>query len=595
MESENRELSLSLFGAFEARCGGVALSGLQKRDGERLLALLAFQQGRPVKTELLAQSLWAASGSLDSLHQSVSHLRRELAEQARLIQSPKGYLLLDLAGVEVDVIVFDTAIAAGDIESLKTAISLYRRGTLLAGWDEVRDAWILPEREKRKRKYLEALKKVAADCLSKLEHADATNYLRAYVALHPSEERGWCDLMRALVLSRERVAAINLYEKCRSVFQSRYKIEPPSEMLDILRLIHPDNIELPVEPPQDGSALSVPRGVLALKSPYYIVRSTDRIFADAIARRESVVLVQGPRQTGKTSLLARSLQQARASGANVVLTDLQSLSEEHWVSTDAFCKALAQDLADQLDLSVSPAETWNPARGPNRNLQRYLRDIALEHAPTSLVWGIDEADKLFAYPFSTEIFALFRSWHNARALEPQQSWDRLTIAIAYATEVHFLIQDLNQSPFNVGLQLTLQDFAPEQVEDMNVRYGSPLSDNDQLLRFCRLLGGSPYLVHRGLYEMVTQPLDLTALEAQASLESGCFGDHLQRMEQALLQDVSLYAVARGFLEGRPCPTSKSFYRLKSAGLLMGEDRESAAWRSAIYKNYLEAHPHQLGL
>src|SRR5207249_7806284 len=104
---------------------------------------------------------------------------------------------------------------------------------------------------------------------------------------------------------------------------------------------------------------------------------------------------------GKTSLLARSIQQAREAGASIVLTDLQSLSEEHWATTDAFCLALAQDLADQLDLAAAPSEVWNPARGPNRNLQRYLCDHALERSPAPLIWGFDEVDKLFSYPFST--------------------------------------------------------------------------------------------------------------------------------------------------------------------------------------------------
>src|SRR5258708_5924853 len=158
--------------------------------------------------------------------------------------------------------------------------------------------------------------------------------------------------MNALILSGERVAAINLYEKCKSVFQSKYKLGPPSGMVEMLGQIHPQMNIRPLESPQDGSKLSAPRGVVLLQSPYYIVRSTDQQFADAVARRESIVLIKGPRQTGKTSLLARSLQQARAAGASVVLTDLQSISEEHWTSSEVFCMALAQDLADQLDLPV---------------------------------------------------------------------------------------------------------------------------------------------------------------------------------------------------------------------------------------------------
>ena len=44
---------------------------------------------------------------------------------------------------------------------------------------------------------------------------------------------------------------------------------------------------------------------------FYIVRPTDENSRQAIARQDSIVLVKGARQVGKTSLLARGLQQAR--------------------------------------------------------------------------------------------------------------------------------------------------------------------------------------------------------------------------------------------------------------------------------------------
>ena len=45
--------------------------------------------------------------------------------------------------------------------------------------------------------------------------------------------------------------------------------------------------------------------------------------------------MKGPRQVGKTSLLARGLHQAREAGARVVLTDLQKLDPEQLASADA--------------------------------------------------------------------------------------------------------------------------------------------------------------------------------------------------------------------------------------------------------------------
>jgi serine/threonine protein kinase len=57
-------------------------------------------------------------------------------------------------------------------------------------------------------------------------------------------------------------------------------------------------------------------GAVPLDSKFYIARATDDEFQAAIARQDSIVLVKGARQVGKTSLLARGLQQARAARAS---------------------------------------------------------------------------------------------------------------------------------------------------------------------------------------------------------------------------------------------------------------------------------------
>ena len=53
------------------------------------------------------------------------------------------------------------------------------------------------------------------------------------------------------------------------------------------------------------------------------------------------------RQFGRTSLLARGLQQARKAGARLLLTDFQSLSEADLTSADALYRALAQALQEE--------------------------------------------------------------------------------------------------------------------------------------------------------------------------------------------------------------------------------------------------------
>ncbi|HEX8686084.1 MAG TPA: AAA-like domain-containing protein, partial [Pyrinomonadaceae bacterium] len=174
-----------------------------------------------------------------------------------------------------------------------------------------------------------------------------------------------------------------------------------------------------------------PGGAVPLDSRYYLVRPTDALFLDALRRRDSIVLVKGARQMGKTSVLARGLQQARAEGARVVVTDYQKLNASDLESAEKFFVALGGLIADQLDLDVYPEDVWKERRAPSVNFERYVRREVLGKVDGSLVWGMDEVDRLFTCPFGSEVFGLFRTWHNERAVDPEAPWGRLTLAIAY--------------------------------------------------------------------------------------------------------------------------------------------------------------------
>jgi hypothetical protein len=202
---------------------------------------------------------------------------------------------------------------------------------------------------------------------------------------------------------------------------------------------------------------------------------------------------------------------------------------------------------------------------------------------------MDEVDRLFSVPFGSEVFGLFRSWHNKRALDPSGPWSRLTLAIAYATEAHLFITDLNQSPFNVGTRLALDDFDLDQVADLNGRYGFPLHDSQEIAGFHALLGGQPYLTRRGLDEMSARGLDFGAFAARADRDEGIFGDHLRRILHGLSQDSALAGAVRAVLAGRPCPSVDGFYRLRSAGVLAGESATDARLRCRLYTAYLSRH------
>lgn len=330
-------------------------------------------------------------------------------------------------------------------------------------------------------------------------------------------------------------------------------------------------------------------GAVALDSQFWIIRPTETEFRASIARQDSIVLLKGARQMGKTSLLARGLQQARAAGAKCLQTDFQKFNAADLETVETLYLAISERIADQLDLDVIPQDVWNPKRGANVNFERFLRREVLGKIDGPVIWAMDEVDRLFTCSFGSEVFGLFRSWHNERSLDPSGPWARLTLAIAYATEAHLFITDMNQSPFNVGTRLTLEDFTLDQLTDLNRRYGGPLRNAGEITRYYRLVSGQPYLTQRGLNAMVSQHLDIASLEAQADRDEGLFGDHLRRFLILLVRDPQLCDAMRDVLRGKPCPGMESFFRLRSAGVLSGTSVQDARCRCQVYATYLSRH------
>ena len=55
-------------------------------------------------------------------------------------------------------------------------------------------------------------------------------------------------------------------------------------------------------------------GAVPPDSPFYVRRTCDQEFMQALENRESILLVKGARQMGKTSLLAQGAQKAQRAG-----------------------------------------------------------------------------------------------------------------------------------------------------------------------------------------------------------------------------------------------------------------------------------------
>ena len=328
-------------------------------------------------------------------------------------------------------------------------------------------------------------------------------------------------------------------------------------------------------------------GAVPLDSPFYVERTADREFFSAISAGESILLVRGARQIGKTSLLARGIRHTKSEDRRCAFTDFQKLSQSQLKEDNAFYRLLAASLGKQLGFKYDFAGEWDEAFGPNLNLENFLREL-LDADPRPLVWMMDETDKLFSAPFASDFFGLVRSWHNARSTEFDGPWGKLTVAIAYATEAHLFIQDVNQSPFNVGRKIELQDFNLQQLLDLNERYGSPLNHYHQAEKLRDLIGGHPFLTRRALDALAGSTVTLDALLSGEDLEGGPFSDHLKRLLVSVTHLPEIEQSVIALLKGETPRDRDAMFRLISSGVLtMGGDGKMQ-FRCELYRRYLMA-------
>jgi DNA-binding SARP family transcriptional activator len=648
---------IGLLGGLRAERNGQVVTHFESRQVRSLLGYLAYHLDRAHPREGLLELLWPEEDpevTRVRLRTVLARLRHALepadVPAGSVLVADRDSVRLNPQVLTTDVLLFEAArrrareaTAPGDrVTLLAQAADLYR-GTMLPGFYE---EWIGPERERLADAYLETLAELAEHRALAGDLGGAVADARRAVAADPFRESSHRLLMRLYARAGRRPDAMRQYRELERILRDERGTVPSPETQALAREIESGGVEEwrsgRVDDPARGCPASTPPlfhsstpppelepvgGAVPLDSPFYVERATDAGFRRAILRQDSIVLVKGPRQVGKTSLLARGLQEAREAGARVVLTDFQKLTAAELESAETLFVSLAAAIAEELELDFSVKALWNPERAWSANFERFLRREVLGapaksggveewrsgrndaepsgssssarpllHSSTpALVWGLDEVDRLFAHPFASEVFGLFRSWHNERALRPVVPWRQLTLAITYATEAHLFITDLNQSPFNVGTRLELEDFTLEQVADLNRRYGPyagagcpPLKDEAEVERYFRLVGGHPYLVRCGLHRMVGDGVGLEAIEAEATLDRGPFGEHLRRLRHSLSQDPELLAALREALERGACPTDESFYRLRSAGVLLGDTAAAVRPRCQLYRLYLEA-------
>jgi DNA-binding CsgD family transcriptional regulator len=338
-------------------------------------------------------------------------------------------------------------------------------------------------------------------------------------------------------------------------------------------------------PPAPTALLELPEGTMDPQSAFYVIRPSDSLALQTIARQGVTITIKGPRQMGKSSLLVRTAEAAAQAGKRVALLDFQFVDSAALVSAEVFLRQFCAWLSYRLKIADQVADYW---RLPLGNIQRctaYVEDYLLPAVKGPLVLALDEVDKIFDTDFRSDFFGMLRGWHNRR--QATSVWKQLDLVLVTSTEPYQLVANLNQSPFNVGQVIELEDITPVQLADLNARHGSPFAAEEQGW-LMTLLGGQPYLVRQALYLVASGRLSGAALFATAADERGPFGDHLRYHLLRMHNNADLVAGLQQVLKHHTCPDEQVFFRLRGAGLIKREGRSVVA-RCQLYADYFREH------
>ncbi|AKG22346.1 AAA-like domain-containing protein [Calothrix sp. 336/3] len=287
-------------------------------------------------------------------------------------------------------------------------------------------------------------------------------------------------------------------------------------------------------------SLEYPGAPVAITSPFYILRPPkEQDCYHEISKPGALIRIKAPKQMGKTSLLFGILDTATKQGDRTVYISLQEADKPCFTNLDKFLRWFCATITRKLKLENKLDEYWEDDISCNVRCETYLEEYILPEITQPLTLGLDEVDRLFAYPdIYGDFFGLIRYLHEES--KRPSIWQKLRIVIAHSTEPYIQL-DINRSPFNAGFPVELSEFTTTQVLDLAQRHQLHWSQ-EQITEIMSMIGGHPFLARLALYHISRQDITWERFLATAPTESGIYAHYLHRLTDELNQQPELALV-----------------------------------------------------
>jgi hypothetical protein len=338
---------------------------------------------------------------------------------------------------------------------------------------------------------------------------------------------------------------------------------------------------------QSPSLLEFPTGPVPLESPFYIERFfNEGRYYQTILNPGHLLRIIAPALMGKTSLMTRILTYSNQQNCRGVYLNLRDAENEILTDLNSFLYWFCERISAALGLESQLNHHWqSKSFGYIAKCKDYFETYVLSQVDRPFVLGIDELDRLFPHPeIASDFLGMLRNWFERSKDHP--AWKQLRLVLAYSTEDYSQFR-LNQSPFNVGEPLKLQELNFAQIQDLAHRYGLNWQQT-QIDHLMSMLGGHPYLVRLAMYYISHQQITLEQLLQEAPTEDGIYSSHLHRYWKLVQKDPQLAeAVKKVMTANGPVRIERSqAYQLRSMGLVQYTQQGTAILPSCdLYRLY----------
>ncbi|MBW4455425.1 MAG: AAA-like domain-containing protein [Nostoc indistinguendum CM1-VF10] len=322
-----------------------------------------------------------------------------------------------------------------------------------------------------------------------------------------------------------------------------------------------------------GSNIEFPSGPVPLGSPLYINRPPlEELVCNEILHPGCLIRIKAPRKTGKSSLLNRMIAYAKEQGYQIVYLDFQEADQDVFACLDKFLRWFCINVSRQLNLLPCLDDFWDTEMGSKVSCKIYFEAYLLQYIDQSpVVLALNEVHRVFEHPnIAQDFLPMLRFWHEQA--KQDQIWQKLRMVVVYTTEIYIPLK-LNQSPFNVGITITLPPLTLNQVQNLALSYGlywaADSEGAERLVPLQVMVGGHPYLVSLALYHLCQEEMPLEVLLETASTPVGIYSQHLRELLSLLQKEPELMSAMEKVIatDEKVELDAIAAYKLESMGLV----------------------------